>query len=122
MSIRIPSKTVNIDGTNYTLRCNMAVLDRLQDGQDGSITALMEKPAYQVVFLILKAMLDDYCEDFGLEEVPMRRLKKLYSPADVAGWGVFRMFVDSMSVNLAGNKVSDPDTAPASGPPENSGN
>ena len=122
MNIRIPSKVVNIDGTEYTLRCNMAVLERLQDGQDGDIGALMQKPTYQVVFLILKAMLDDYCEDAGLEEVPMRRLKKLYSPADVAGWGVFRMFVASMAVDLAGNNVSEPDTGTTSGPPENSGN
>ena len=122
MSIKIPSKVVNIDGVNYTLRCNMAVLDRLQDGQDGDIGVLMEKPSYQAIFLILKAMLDDYCEDAGLDEVPMRRLKKLYSPADVAGWGVFRMFVDSMTVFPAGNTVSDPDTGTKSGPPENSGN
>ena len=122
MSIKIPSKVVNIDGVNYTLRCNMAVLDRLQDGQDGDISALMDKPTYQAVFIILKAMLDDYCEDAGLEEIPMRRLKKLYSPADVAGWGVFRMFVDSMTVFPAGNTVSDPDTGTKSGPPENSGN
>ena len=122
MSIRIPSTVVSIDGVNYTLRCNMAVLERLQDGQDGDIGALMQKPTYQVVFLILKAMLDDYCEDSGLEEVPMRRLKKLYSPADVAGWGVFRMFVESMNVIHADTPVSDPDTGTKSGPPENSGN
>ena len=122
MSIRIPSTVVNIDGVNYTLRCNMAVLERLQDGQDGDIGALMQKPTYQVVFLILKAMLDDYCEDAGLEEVPMRRLKKLYSPADVAGWGVFRMFVESMAVIPDGENVSGPDTKAESGQPENSGN
>lgn len=122
MSIRIPSTVVSIDGVNYTLRCNMAVLERLQDGQDGDIGALMQKPTYQVVFLILKAMLDDYCEDSGLEEVPMRRLKKLYSPADVAGWGVFRMFVESMNVIHADTPVSDPDTGTTSEPPANSGN
>ena len=122
MSIRIPSTVVSIDGVNYTLRCNMSVLKRLQDRQDGDIGALMQKPTYQVVFLILKAMLDDYCEDAGLEEVPMRRLKKLYSPADVAGWGVFRMFVESMNVIHADTPVSDPDTGTTSEPPANSGN
>ena len=122
MSIRIPSKVVNIDGKEYTLRCNMAVLERLQDGQDGDIGALMQKPTYQVVFLILKAMLDDYCEDAGIEEISMRRLKKLYSPADVADWGVFRMFVESMSVFPKETAISDPDTPSESGPPENSGN
>jgi len=122
MSIRIPSIVVNIDGTEYKLRCNMAVLERLQDGQDGDIGALMQKPTYQAVFLILKAMLDDYCEDAGLEEVSMRRLKKLYSPADVAGWGVFRMFVDSMSVFPKDEDMSGTDTSAESGQPENSGN
>ena len=122
MSIRIPSKAVEIDGVKYTLRCNMAVLDRLQDGQDGDIGALMQIPTFQAVFLILKAMLDDYCEDAGLEEIPMRRLKKLYSPADVADMGVFRMFVESMAVSLPGQGVSGTDTEAESGPPENSGN
>lgn len=122
MSIRIPSKVVSIDGKEYTLRCNMAVLERLQDGQDGDIGALMQKPTYQVVFLIAKAMLDEYCEDAGIEEVPMKRLKKLYSPADVADWGVFRMFVESMAVIPGGENVSGTDTKAASGQPENSGN
>ena len=122
MSIRIPSKVVSIDGKEYTLRCNMAVLERLQDGQDGEIGALMQKATYQSVFLILKAMLDEYCEDAGLEEVPMKRLKKLYTPAEVAGWGVFRMFVESMAVIPGGENVSGPDTKAESGQPENSGN
>ena len=122
MSIRIPSKVVSIDGKEYTLRCNMAVLERLQDGQDGDVGALLQIPTYQAVFLILKAMLDDYCEDAGLEEVQMKRLKKLYSPAEVADWGVFRMFVESMAINIVGKDVSGSDTKEKSGPPENSGN
>lgn len=118
MSIRIPEKTVEIDGVSYTLRCNMSVLERLQDGQDGDIGKLYQIPIYQAVFLILKAMLDDCCEDEGLKEVPMKRLKKLYSPADIAEWGIFRMFAESMMVSTAAPDVSDPDT----GSPENSGN
>lgn len=121
MSIRIPERTVEIDGVKYTLRCNMAVLERLQDGQDGDIGALYQKPTYQVVFLILKAMLDDYCEDHDLPEVQMKHLKKLYSPHDIAEWGVFRMFVDSMVVGSA-TVVSETDTGTDSGTPENSGN
>ena len=121
MSFRLPLNTVEIDGTKYTLRCNMSVLDRLQDGQDGDIGKLYYMPSYQAVFLILKAMLDDYCEDESLEEVPMKRLKKLYSPHDVAEWGVFRMFVDSMNV-LGDGMLSTAGTGTESGTPENSGN
>lgn len=121
MSIRIPEKTVEIDGVKYTLRCNMAVLERLQDGQDGDIRALVQLPTYKAVFLILKAMLDEYCDDHGLEEVQMKRLKKLYSPADVANWGVFRMFVDSMAVQLVPDE-DDPDAGTDARRPENSGN
>ena len=121
MSIRIPEKTVEIDGVKYTLRCNMAVLERLQDGQDGDIGALRELPTYKAVFLILKAMLDEYCDDHGLEEVSMKRLKKLYSPAEVADWGVFWMFVESMAVKIAPD-TSDADAGTDTKPPENSGN
>ncbi len=119
MSIQLAKKKVEIDGVEYTLCCNMSVLERLQDGQDGDIGHLYQIPIYQAVFLILKAMLDDYCEDEGLIEVPMKRLKKLFSPAQIAEWGVFRMFADSMMVTTASSeKVSDPDTEL----PENSGN
>ena len=120
MSIQIPEKTVEIDGVKYTLRCNMAVLERLQDGQDGDIGALIEIPTYKAVFLILKAMLDEYCDDHGLEEVPLKRLKKLYRPAEIADWGVFQMFVESMSVKIMPG-VSGPNTSGEKAP-ENSGN
>lgn len=121
MSIRIPERTVEIDGEKYTLRCNMAVLERLQDEQDGDIGALIQMPTYKAVFLILKAMLDEDCEDRGVPEVQMKRLKKLFSPADVADWGVFRMFVESMAVQIM-PPVSDPDTGANAAAPENSGN
>lgn len=121
MSIRIPERSVEIDGVSYTLRCNMSVLERLQDGQDGDIGALIQMPTYKAVFLILKAMLDDCCEDRGLPEVQMSRLKKLYSPADVADWGVFRMFVESMAVQIM-PPASEPDTGIDAAAPENSGN
>ena len=49
-------------------------------------------------------------------------MKKLYSPAEVAEWGVFRMFVASMAVNLMGEDVSETGHKEESGPPETSGN
>lgn len=98
MSIKLDERKIEIDGQVYTLRCNMSVLDRVQEAAGGAISDMYSLPAYSAVFTILKAMLDDFCEDENLPEVPMKRLKKLYSPAALGEIGVFRMFTDSLVV------------------------
>lgn len=114
MSLRLQDKIIEIDGHVYPLRCNMAVLERLQDGPGaGNIGSLMSRPAYQVIFEILEAMLADACEDNpNLPIVPMKRLKKLYSPGQLGELGIFLMFVEAMSVTVVKNdaNVSTADT------------
>lgn len=122
MSLKLEEKKITIDGAVYPLRCNMSVLDRLQDGPgNGSIGNMMEIPSYQAIFHIMKAMIDDACEDDPeLPEVSMKRLKKLYSPADLGEMGIFRMFVRSLTVVQtyeASGEGAKKNTAP-----ENSGN
>lgn len=115
MSLRLKHKTVEIDGVSYPICFNMSVLERLQDGPGaGSIGHLMELPAYSVVFDMLKAMLDDACEDNpDLPEVPLKRLKKLYSPKELGEMGVLRMFTAAMDVHgiAPGMDASDTDSA-----------
>lgn len=117
MSLKLQEKTIEIDGVRYPIRCNMSVLERLQDGPGGGeIGTLMDRPTYQVIFEILKAMLDDACEDHPeLQPVPMRRLKKLYSPGQLGSLGIFRMFTDALTV-VSSDGVSESDTG------ENAGN
>lgn len=100
MSLKLTEKLIEIDGHVYPLRCNMAVLERLQDGPGaGEIGNLLERPTYQVVFDILAAMIADACEDNPeLPEISMKRLKKQYSPAQLGEFGIFHMFVESLAV------------------------
>lgn len=100
MSLQLEEKRIEIDGTVYPIRCNMSVLERLQDGPGhGEIGTLLDRPTYQVIFEILKAMLDDACEDNPeLPEVQLKRLKKLYSPAQLGTFGIFRMFTEALTV------------------------
>ena len=123
MSLKLEEKKITIDGAVYPLRCNMSVLERLQDGPgQGAIGTMMEMPTYQAIFEILKAMLDDACEDNPeLTEVPMKKLKKLYSPADLGEMGIFRMFVRSLTVVSDSGTVSESDTDKNKAP-DNSGN
>ena len=117
MSLRLKQTSVEIDGVKYPLRCNMAVLERLQDGPGkGEIGGMMQIPTYQAVFEILKAMLDDACEDDeSLPVITMRKLKKTFSPADLGELGIFRMFVDSLTVVQQPSGTPNAETGPMSG-------
>lgn len=115
--LQLREKTIEIDGVIYPLRCNMAVLERLQDGPGkGEIGSLLEQPTYRVIFEILKAMLDDACEDNpDLPEVTMKRLKKLYSPAQLGELGVFRLFSEALAVPTESESDSAADDTAARG-------
>lgn len=67
MSIRLEQKPFEIDGRVYQLRCNMAVLDRIETSC-GNFAAAMELPARTGMAEILAAMLNDYAEDMGWEQ------------------------------------------------------
>lgn len=127
MSLQLKESSITIDGHVYPLRCNMSVLERIQDDYcDGEIGNLYQMQSYQAIFLILKAMIDDACEDDpNLPQVELKRLKKLFSPRDLGEKGVFRMFVLSMDVLPNEPKrpaaVSGADTG-TPGEPEPSGN
>lgn len=77
MSIRLEEKPFEIDGRVYKLRCNMAVLDRIEEAHDGNFAAVMELPVREGMAELLAAMLNDYAEDMGWEQDwTARRVKK----------------------------------------------
>ena len=90
MSIRLEEKPFEIDGRVYKLRCNMAVLDRIETAY-GSFSAVMELPMRDGMTEILAAMLNDYAEDMEWEQNWTARLVKKRVPysalleADVLG-------------------------------------
>ena len=68
MRLRLEEKPIEIDGRVYKLRCNMAVLDALQEAHGGSFEAFTKLPAREGLSEILAAMLNDYAEDMGWPE------------------------------------------------------
>ena len=94
VSLQLETIELEIDGHIYPLRCNMAVLEKLQNGPgEGEIGKLLDMPSYQVVFEIAAAMIEEACEeDPELPEIPIARLKRICSPSALAKTGIFRMF------------------------------
>lgn len=120
-SLQLETLPLEIDGHVYPLRCNMAVLEKLQNGPgEGEIGKLFELSSFQAVFAITEAMIQDACEDDPtLPEVPIAKLKKRYSPAQLARLGIFRLFTRAISPDLP---ESDEPKPAADKAPENSGN
>ena len=115
LSLQLETLELEIDGNVYPLRCNMAVLEKLQNGPgEGEIGKLLDLPSYQVVFEIAAAMIEEACEeDPALPAIPAARLKKLCSPAALARAGVFRLFTEAISPQMpetGKNSVSGADT------------
>lgn len=82
MSIRLEEKPFELDGKVYMIRCNMAVLDALQDAHGGDFGEVMNLPARQGIVEVLAAMLNDYAEDMGWpERWTANKLKKRFSYA-----------------------------------------
>ena len=79
MSLRLEEKPIEIDGRVYKLRCNMAVLDRIEEAH-GTFEAVMQLPMRDGMTEILAAMLNDYAEDMGWEQDwTAKRVKKRLS-------------------------------------------
>lgn len=114
LSLQLEELRIEIDGRAYPLRCNMNVLEKLQNGPgDGELGKLFDVPSFQAVFLIFEAMIEDACEDDPSLPVPdTKRLRRMFSPAQLAKAGIFRMFTEAVSVSGAEDEenVSAEDT------------
>ena len=102
-SIRLEEKPFELDGKTYVLRCNMAVLDALQEGSDGDFGAVMSMPARQGVVEILAAMLNDYAEDMDWpDRWTAKQLKKRFSYAYLLELDILGMFTRAVIPTGAG--------------------
>ena len=121
LSLQLETLPIEIDGSVYPLCCNMNVLEKLQNGPgEGEIGKLMQLPGYQAVFLIFEKMIEDACETDPELPVPdPAKLRRMFSPAQLARAGIFRMFVQAMNPDMP-ETVSAADTETSE--PESSGN
>lgn len=92
-SLRLEEKPVEFEGRTYVLRCNMAVLDALQEAHSGDFGELMKLEPRAAAPEILAAMLNDYAEDMGWEErwTP-RQIAKRVSYAHLVELDVIGLF------------------------------
>lgn len=65
--IRLEEKPFELEGKVYTLRCNMAVLETIED-KYGDMEAVMALTVRQSSLDLLTAMLNDYAEEQGWDE------------------------------------------------------
>lgn len=96
-TLRLEEKPFEMEGKTYILRCNMAVLDALQEAHDGDFSAVMNLSARQGCAEILAAMLNDYAEDMGWEErwTP-KAIKKRFAYAYLQELDILGMFTRSV--------------------------
>ena len=68
MSLKLEERPFEYEGKTYILRCNMAVLEAVQEDQDGDFASLLELPITKSAVIFLAAMLNDYAEEQGWPE------------------------------------------------------
>ena len=92
-SIRLETRQLELAGKVYELRCNMAVLDALQEAHGGNFGEIMDTDTIKIVPEILAAMLNDYAEDQGWPtDWTARKVSKLVSFAALQELDVLGMF------------------------------
>lgn len=79
--IRLEERPFELDGKRYMLRCNMAVLETIEEAH-GDFEAVTQLPVRTASLDLLAAMLNDYAEDQGWNERwTAQQLKKRISYA-----------------------------------------
>ena len=116
MSVRLEEKPFQVGERTYMLRCNMAVLDALEErfGDFGAVVNLSARTGAAEIFA---AMLNDYAEDQGWEtDWTAAKVKKRFSWADLLDADVMGIFSRAVIPASAAGKATQPDK------PGNSGN
>lgn len=115
--IRLEEKPIEIDGQKYTLRCNMAVLETVEDAH-GDMEAVMALTVRQSSIEFLAAMLNDDAQQRGLDIVwTPEALKRKLSYAMLKELDIMGMIFRAISPAGAAQPQREAEAAP-----ENSGN
>lgn len=126
MRLKLEEVPFEFEGKTYMLRCNMAVLEEIQDAHGGDIgTALDPDHAIKSAVEFLTAMLNDYADEQGWpERFTRKQVSRRLSFGELANGltsQIMGMVVRSMAVPGKTPQASATD-APDDNPPENSGN
>ena len=130
MSLKLEEVPFEFEGKTYMLRCNMTVLEEIQDAHDGNLgEALDPNRSIRSATEFLTAMLNDYADEQGWPERFTRKqlARKLSFGERLNGTPIYNqvmsMVYRAMSPQTSAGQQSekDPET-PDDNPPENSGN
>ena len=126
MSLKLEEVPFEFEGKTYMLRCNMAVLEEIQDAHGGDLgKALDPDRAIKSAVEFLTAMLNDYADEQGWpERFTRKQVARKLSFGELANGltaQIMGMVVRSMAVPGKAAQTQKPET-PDDIPPENSGN
>ena len=114
--IRLEEKPFELDGKRYLLRCNMAVLETIEE-LHGDFEAIMQLPVRAASLDLLAAMLNEYAEDQGWDERwTVAQLKKRISYAMLMELDLVGMLFRSLTPrDLRGAAAGQPEPGPVEG-------
>lgn len=69
MTLQLEELPFELDGKTYLLRCNMAVLEAVQEAHGGDFGEVLRLPSDQSALEFLAAMLNDYAWEQGWPEI-----------------------------------------------------
>lgn len=117
MSLRLEEIPYEYKGKTYRLRCNMAVLEAVQDDNDGDLVNIISGNPYRAITAFLAAMLNDYADEMGWEErVTPKELSRTLSPGEATRIGVLGLVTRGMAPpKAADSSETDPAEQPDGG-------
>lgn len=126
MSLKLEQIPYEFEGKTYMLRCNMAVLEDIQEAHGGDLgEALNPERAINSAVEFLTAMLNDYADEMGWpERYTVKQVKRKLSFGEISH-GLTGRIMGMVIRSIAPPGAAAPETTPEDpeeNPPENSGN
>ena len=130
MKLKLEEIPYEFKGKTYMLRCNMAVLEEIQEAHGGDLSAALDpEQCISTSLEFLTAMINDYAEDQGWpERFTRKQVGRSLSFGDLAtvvNKEVMGLVMRSRAVPGTAAAAPAPGAAPETPdetPPENSGN
>lgn len=69
MTLKLEELPIELDGRTYLCRCNMAVIETVQEAHGGDFGEVMNMSVRDSALEFLAAMLNDYAEDQGWPDI-----------------------------------------------------
>ena len=123
MSLKLEQIPYEFDGKTYMLRCNMAVLEDIQEAHGGDLgEALNPDKAINSAVEFLTAMLNDYADEMDWpERYTIKQVKRKLSFGEISH-GLTKQIMGMVIRSMAPPGMTAPEPVPEENPPENSGN